>query len=239
MVAGDAADIVVQIVDARNIRRALMLTAQLAGLGKPVLVALNMVDEALARASPWMRTSWRASSVCRSSRWSPSRGAASRRCAIAWPTRGLGVAGPGRCRRPGGVGARGHLSRAPRHDPLARDDAGGAVARDTPAPDRPADSRARARRRRLRCADARRLRRVVGGRLVNPAAISLVSLVPVPLVRDFFVGDYGLITMGLTYAIAIVLPVVTTFFLLFGFLEDSGYIPRSRSSATASSVRWA
>ena len=32
--------------------------------------------------------------------------------------------------------------------------------------------------------------------------------------------------MGLTYAIAIVLPVVTTFFLMFGFLEDSGYIPR-------------
>jgi len=34
------------------------------------------------------------------------------------------------------------------------------------------------------------------------------------------------VTMGLTYAVAIVLPVVTTFFLLFGFLEDSGYIPR-------------
>jgi ferrous iron transport protein B len=49
VVAGDAADIVIQIVDARNIRRALVLTAQLAGLGKPVLVALNMVDEALAR----------------------------------------------------------------------------------------------------------------------------------------------------------------------------------------------
>jgi ferrous iron transport protein B len=32
--------------------------------------------------------------------------------------------------------------------------------------------------------------------------------------------------MGLTYAIAIVLPVVATFFLVFGFLEDSGYIPR-------------
>ena len=44
--------------------------------------------------------------------------------------------------------------------------------------------------------------------------------------RDFLVGEYGLITMGLTYAIAIVLPVVTTFFLIFGFLEDSGYIPR-------------
>src|SRR5262249_53903424 len=45
-------------------------------------------------------------------------------------------------------------------------------------------------------------------------------------VRDFRVGQYGLITMGMTYAIAIVLPVVTTFFLVFGFLEDSGYIPR-------------
>jgi ferrous iron transport protein B len=32
--------------------------------------------------------------------------------------------------------------------------------------------------------------------------------------------------MGLTYALAIVLPVVTTFFLVFGFLEDSGYLPR-------------
>jgi len=32
--------------------------------------------------------------------------------------------------------------------------------------------------------------------------------------------------MGLTYAIAIVLPVVATFFLIFGVLEDSGYIPR-------------
>ncbi len=51
-------------------------------------------------------------------------------------------------------------------------------------------------------------------------------IIPLPLIRDFLVGDYGLITMGLTYAMAIVLPVVTTFFLMFGFLEDSGYIPR-------------
>jgi ferrous iron transport protein B len=64
------------------------------------------------------------------------------------------------------------------------------------------------------------------GRYVNPTAADLAARVPVALVRDFFVGEYGLITMGLTYAIAIVLPVVTTFFLVFGFLEDSGYIPR-------------
>jgi ferrous iron transport protein B len=46
------------------------------------------------------------------------------------------------------------------------------------------------------------------------------------LVHDLFVGPYGIITMALTYAIAIVLPVVVTFFIFFGLLEDSGYLPR-------------
>jgi ferrous iron transport protein B len=32
--------------------------------------------------------------------------------------------------------------------------------------------------------------------------------------------------MALTYALAIILPITTTFFLAFGFLEDSGYLPR-------------
>jgi ferrous iron transport protein B len=45
-------------------------------------------------------------------------------------------------------------------------------------------------------------------------------------VHDFLVGDYGVITMALSYAFAIVLPIVTTFFLVFGILEDSGYFPR-------------
>lgn len=46
------------------------------------------------------------------------------------------------------------------------------------------------------------------------------------IIHDFLVGPYGVITMALTYAIAIVLPVVITFFLFFGVLEDSGYLPR-------------
>ena len=46
------------------------------------------------------------------------------------------------------------------------------------------------------------------------------------LVHDFFVGEYGVITMALSYALAIVLPIVTTFFLVFSVLEDSGYLPR-------------
>jgi ferrous iron transport protein B len=45
-------------------------------------------------------------------------------------------------------------------------------------------------------------------------------------VHDFFVGEYGLITVALSYGFAIVFPIVTTFFLLFGVLEDSGYLPR-------------
>jgi len=44
--------------------------------------------------------------------------------------------------------------------------------------------------------------------------------------HDFLVGQYGLITMALSYAFAIVLPIVTTFFLVFSLLEDSGYLPR-------------
>jgi ferrous iron transport protein B len=44
--------------------------------------------------------------------------------------------------------------------------------------------------------------------------------------HDFLVGSYGVITMALSYAFAIVLPIVTSFFLLFSLLEDSGYLPR-------------
>ncbi|MDE2216619.1 MAG: ferrous iron transport protein B [Planctomycetota bacterium] len=36
----------------------------------------------------------------------------------------------------------------------------------------------------------------------------------------------GLIQVGLTYAIAIVFPIVGFFFLAFGIMEDSGYLPR-------------
>ncbi len=44
--------------------------------------------------------------------------------------------------------------------------------------------------------------------------------------HDFLVGPYGAITMALSYALAIVLPIVTTFFIVFSVLEDSGYFPR-------------
>ena len=51
-------------------------------------------------------------------------------------------------------------------------------------------------------------------------------VIPWEILRDFLVGPYGMISMALSYAIAIVLPIVGTFFLGFGILEDSGYLPR-------------
>ena len=44
--------------------------------------------------------------------------------------------------------------------------------------------------------------------------------------HDFLVGEFGLITMALAYGFAIVLPIVTTFFIFFSILEDSGYLSR-------------
>jgi ferrous iron transport protein B len=63
--------------------------------------------------------------------------------------------------------------------------------------------------------------------LLNPWVSAAVrQLVPIPLLADFLVGPYGLWTMGMTYALALLLPIVTTFFIAFGVLEDSGYLPR-------------
>jgi small GTP-binding protein len=50
--------------------------------------------------------------------------------------------------------------------------------------------------------------------------------VPSAFIRDLFVGPYGVLTMALTYAIAIVLPIVAMFFIVFSLMEDSGYLPR-------------
>jgi len=42
---------------------------------------------------------------------------------------------------------------------------------------------------------------------------------------DFLVGHYGILTLGLFNAIVTVLPILSVFFLMFGLLEDIGYIP--------------
>ncbi len=65
------------------------------------------------------------------------------------------------------------------------------------------------------------------GQVINPWVVEQVNrLVPIPILVDLLVGEYGLWTMGMTYALALILPLVSTFFLAFGVLEDSGYLPR-------------
>ena len=69
----------------------------------------------------------------------------------------------------------------------------------------------------------------VFGEYINPALMFAARLV---MPEDFllyellFDADAGLITVGLTYSVAIVLPIVSFFLLAFGLLEDSGYFPR-------------
>jgi ferrous iron transport protein B len=67
----------------------------------------------------------------------------------------------------------------------------------------------------------------VFGAYVNPWVNELLArLIPWPVVRDLFGGDYGIITLGVRYALAIILPIVGTFFIAFSIIEDSGYLPR-------------
>jgi ferrous iron transport protein B len=62
--------------------------------------------------------------------------------------------------------------------------------------------------------------------LLPPITYLIQRLIPIPFLQEFLIGPYGVITMALTYAIAIVLPIVGCFFLVFGLMEDSGYLPR-------------
>ena len=62
---------------------------------------------------------------------------------------------------------------------------------------------------------------------INPVVDRVVAqIIPWQPLQDLIANDYGIITLGIRYAVAIVLPVVATYFLMFSFLEDSGYLPR-------------
>ncbi len=62
---------------------------------------------------------------------------------------------------------------------------------------------------------------------VNPWITGIfTSLIHWQLLRELFVGEYGVITLGVRYAVALILPIVTTFFIAFAIIEDTGYLPR-------------
>jgi ferrous iron transport protein B len=71
------------------------------------------------------------------------------------------------------------------------------------------------------------LSKTIFGTYLNPFITAIVlKLIPSQFMQQLLVGQYGLVTMALTYAFAIIFPIVTAFFLFFGILEDSGYLPR-------------
>jgi ferrous iron transport protein B len=226
------AELVVQVADARNLRRALMLTSQLGDAGLPMMLVLNMVDEAHSRGITIDADGLSAhlgipvvEAVA-----TEGRGVAELREALPSAARIVGT-------RPAGVS----------HVDWANSTATEFRRMNAVSAGRVREAINRAVREPLTglpilavvlyatylfvgVFGAQTLVGALEGHVfngfINPAATTAAGFIPVPLIRDFLVGNYGLVTMGLTYAMAIVLPVVTTFFLMFGFLEDSGYIPR-------------
>ncbi len=260
-VRGEDGAVVVQVADAKNLRRALLLTLQLGQLEVPTILVLNMHDEAEARG---IRLDL---AGLEDALGIPVRATVA--------TAGLGLAG---------VTESLPLARVPRnHVPIPEDVAGPALAllggAPTPSAKTPpflaryheallAHADVIARRYTSEGANrGARLSRWLGRVAIHPlwgwpvlAAVllamyefvgifgagTLVGLMeeglfqgylnpwlkaalaglPWAFGRDLLVGEYGVVTMGLSYGLAIVLPIVLTFFTAFALLEDSGYLPR-------------
>jgi len=64
-------------------------------------------------------------------------------------------------------------------------------------------------------------------KIINPWITGILNaIIQWHILRDLFVGEYGMVTLGLRYAVALILPIVTTFFIAFAIIEDTGYLPR-------------
>ena len=63
-------------------------------------------------------------------------------------------------------------------------------------------------------------------RWIIPSSTHLIRPLGWPFLEEMLVGPFGLISMGLSSSLGLILPVLATFFLALAFLEDSGYIAR-------------
>jgi len=61
--------------------------------------------------------------------------------------------------------------------------------------------------------------------LTDPVVALVTRALPAGLWRDLFVGPRGILTLGLFNSLTTVLPILAVFFLVFGLLEDIGYLP--------------
>ncbi len=62
------------------------------------------------------------------------------------------------------------------------------------------------------------------GAVFSPLAGFIGRMIPWLFLREFLVGEYGLLTLGLFTALGTVLPILTIFFVIMSFLEETGYI---------------
>jgi len=69
-------------------------------------------------------------------------------------------------------------------------------------------------------------RTLLGGIIIPFIERWVTDNVPWYVLRQLLTGEFGVMTLGLRYAFAVIMPIVATFFLMFSVLEDSGYLPR-------------
>ncbi|MCF8010390.1 MAG: ferrous iron transport protein B [Clostridiales bacterium] len=69
---------------------------------------------------------------------------------------------------------------------------------------------------------------VVMGQYYEPAIRTLIGnyIDPASAIGTLLVGQFGVLTMTVTYVIGLLLPLVLGFFLVLSLLEDLGYLPR-------------
>lgn len=58
-----------------------------------------------------------------------------------------------------------------------------------------------------------------------PIENQINGFIPPGFWNDLLIGDYGILTLGVSNAILTVLPILSIFFILYNALEDMGYIP--------------
>lgn len=61
--------------------------------------------------------------------------------------------------------------------------------------------------------------------IVDPIVTSVDRAIQSVFWKEFLIGPYGLLTLGLFNALITVLPILSLFFLFMGILEDIGYLP--------------
>ena len=71
------------------------------------------------------------------------------------------------------------------------------------------------------------INRVIFGGYIIPWTAKIIEPIPSQFVRDMIIDpDFGILPSGVFLALGLVMPVLFCFYLVFGVLESSGYLPR-------------